>query len=600
MEEEFEVDTISKEIKRDYLCTVRQLFDKEYIDLEKLFDKLVLNDRSAKDFIFKIKQLKILNDMDQLKYQNNRMGVIEKMLTKYNKNIIDDQFCLANIKDLKLTNLKSEFGYNIDILTSNRGDYVITIDEIVSLTNCFTTYSNNVMIKLFIVLEHFIFYFDKSIPSLINHKEFIRFLSIIWFDSSPLIRSTLFFYIYYYDYKLNLFSLYFNIFNDHIRLTQFFKLNDGSKEMEYLVKLTFCSLNGQQEEDDFLMNLLSCRPKYNSQFHLTTILKDNLQFGGCNKGKIKNGSLFSFYFSEIINFEKFSFNRSLIEKKQILQLENDNDEIKTPIKNLNDVILLNIFKYLILTKENGYGEMNDANDEDEYIYKKKYYDFKNGIDIVNVSMVSNRFFRLMKTAVSLIDWSEYDNIELLKSEVDYDCEKCLIKVPPSFTKFHILLRTTSGSLFKRVSQSIETLVIDTIGVYPYDFSLFLVDSCDIAPPFGSFENLKSLVIIGRASVMGSQVSSGLFGLPIQYIILYGNAKLVNFTLVDKVNVKPSYDIDFIKQLLNCHKNTLKSVNLVYYNIRSNYHMDEIIKLIHLIPSIKLTIYKGNKIVEKLV
>ncbi|KAM9992268.1 hypothetical protein ACTFIY_009716 [Dictyostelium cf. discoideum] len=593
MEETFEADTISKEIKRDYLCTVRQLFDKEYIDLERLFDGFVINDQSSQVFIFQIKQLKMLNDMDQLKYYNNRMGVVEKMLTKYNKNIVDDQFCLDNIKDLKLTNLESEFAYDIDIL--KKTDYVVTIDEIAALTNCFTTYSNNVIIKMFIVLEHFIFYFDKSIPSLINHKEFIRFLSNIWFDNSPLIRSTLFFYIYFYEYKLNLFSLYLNIFNDHKRLTQFFELDNGFQEMEYLVKLTFCSLNGQQEEDEFLMNLLSCRPKYNSQFHLTTILKDNLQFGGCNKGKIKNTSLFSFYFSEIINFEKFHL--SLI-KKQNLQLPNDNDEINIAIKNLNDVILLNIFKYLILIKDNRFDETND-NDEDENIYKKKYYGFKNGIDIVNVSMVSNRFFRLMKTAVSLIDWSQYDNIELLKSEVDYDREKCLIKEPPSFTKFHILLRTTSGNLFKRVSQSIETLVIDTIGVCPHDFSLFLVDSCDIAPPFGSFENLKSLVIIGRASVMETQITS-VFGLPIQYIILYGNAKLVNFTLVDKVNVKPSYDIDFIKQLLNYHKNTLKSVNLVYNSVRSNYHMDEIIKLIHSIPTIKLTLFKGNKIVENLV
>ncbi|EAS66818.1 hypothetical protein DDB_G0294555 [Dictyostelium discoideum AX4] len=551
MEEEFEEDTTSKEIKRDYLCTVRQLFDKEYMDLEVLFEGLVLNDR-PKGCIFKTQQLKMLNDMDQLKYYNNRMRVIEKMLTKYNKNIVDDQFCLDNIKDLKLTNLKLEFGYNIAILTPNRDDYVITIDEIASLTNCFTIYSNNVIIKMFIVLEHFIYYFDKSMPSLINHKEFI---------------------------------------SDHKRLTQFFELDNGFKEMEYLVKLTFCSLNGQLEEDEFLMNLLSCRPKYNSQFHLTTILKDNLQFGGCNNGAIKNDSLFSFYFSEIINFEKFYL--PLI-KKQNLQLPNDNDEIKIAIKNLNDVILLNIFKYLILIK----GETNE-NDEDENIYKKKYYGFKNGIDIVNVSMVSNRFFKLMKTALSLIDWSQYDNIELLKSEVDYDCEKCLIKEPPSFTKYHILLRTTSGTLFKRVSQSIETLVIDTIGVCPRNFFLFIVDSCNIAPPFGSFENLKSLVIIGRVSVMGSQISCGVFGLPIQYIILNGNAKLVNFTLVDKVNAESSYDIDFIKQLLNCHKNTLKSFNLVCNSMKSKYHMDKIIKLIHAIPTIKLTLYKGNKIVEKL-
>ncbi|KAM9957006.1 hypothetical protein ACTFIR_003743 [Dictyostelium discoideum] len=596
MEEEFEEDTNSKEIKRDYLCTVRQLFDKEYMDLEGLFEDLVLNDR-LKGSLHKISEVKMLKDMDQLKYYNNRMGVIEKMLTKYNKNIVDDQFCLDNIKDLKLTNLNSKFGYNINILTPNKDDYVITIDEIASLTNCFTIYSNNVIIKMLIVLEHFIYYFDKSIPSLINHKEFIRFLSNIWFDNSPLIRSTLFFYIYYYEYKLNLFLLYFNIFSDHKRLTQFFELDNGFKEMEYLVKLTFCSLNGQLEEDNFLMNLLSCRPKYNSQFHLTTILKDNLQFGGCNSGAIKNDSLFSFYFSEIINFEKFYL--PLI-KKQNLQLPNDNDEIKIPIKNLNDVVLLNIFKYLILIKgETNENDEDDEDDEDENIYKTKYYGFKNGTDIVNVSMVSNRFFKLMKTALSLIDWSQYDNIELLKSEVDYDCEKCLIKETPSFTKFHILLRTTSGNLFKRVSQSIETLVIDTIGVCPRNFFLFIVDSCNIAPPFGSFENLKSLVIIGRVSVMGSRIRSGVFGLPIQYIILNGNAKLVNFTLVDKVNTNSSYDIDFIKQLLGCHKNTLKSFNLVYYSMKSKFHMEKIIELIHAIPTIKLNLYKGNKIVEKL-
>ncbi|KAN0015775.1 hypothetical protein ACTFIU_005722 [Dictyostelium citrinum] len=578
------LETVEKEreIKRDYLYTVRD----RHIDLEGLFEGLLLNDQLSKKLT--LKSLKMLNDMDQLKYQTNRMAVIEKMLKKYTQNI-DDHFCLININDLTLTNLKSEFGYDIDILSLNC-DYVISIDEITAITNCFKTYSNNIMIKLLIILEHFIYYYNKSLPSLINEKEFIKFLSIIWFDSSPLVRSTLFFYQYYYNHKINLFSLYYNIFNNHEKLTQFLKLSDGTKELDYLVKLTFCSLVNEQEEDNFLMNLLSCRPKYDCQFTLSSILKDNLQFGGCNKGSISNTSLFSFYFSEIINLEKLNYkiNKSMIRKEMIELPNDDHDQFKIPIKNLNDIILLNILKYLILIKEYGDGGYS------ENVYDKKYYNFKNGIDIVSVSMVSNRFHRLMKTAISVIDWSQYDNIELLKSEIDYDSEKCLIKEPPSFTKFHILLKTTSGNLFKKVCQSIETLVIDTIGVYPYDFSLNLINSCNIIPPFGSFENLKSLIVIGRAFANGDQISSGLFGLSIQYIILYGNAKLERFTLIDKVHINSSFDIDFTKQLLNYHKGTLKSFNLIGHNLNPNTHIGEIIELIHCIPSIELNLYKLKK------
>ncbi|KAN0029424.1 hypothetical protein ACTA71_007551 [Dictyostelium dimigraforme] len=548
-----------REIKRDYLFTVRQEFEKEFLELEGLFDLLVLNDKSNKYMTFDIKHLMVLNNMDQLKYQKNRMEVIEKMLEKYGVDNIDDHYCLVNINDLTIANLKSEFGYDIDILKSN-SQYTISIDEIISLTNLFSTHSNNIMIKLFIILEHFIFYYNKSIPSLINQKEFTKFLSIIC---------------------------------NYEKLSQFLKSNNGYKELEYLVKITFCSVNGQQEEEDFLMNVLSCRPKHDSQFQLTSILKDNLQFGGCNVGSISNKSLFSFYFTEIINLDKLNFkiNKSII-RKDNLELQNDNI---IPIKRLNDVILLNILKYLILIKDYGDNERKD----DGYIYGNQYYNFKNGVDIVNVSMVSSRFHRLMGIAISLIDWSQFDNIELLKSEIDYDCEKCLIKEPPHFTKYHILLKTTSGNLFKKVCQSIETLVIDTIGVYPYDYTLNLIDSCNIVPPFGSFENLKSLVIIGRACVSGDQTFSGLFGLPIQYIILNGNSKLLNFTLIDRVHIKPYYDFLFIKQLLSCHKGTLKTFNLVKTK-KSNYHFGDIINLIKDIPSIKLTFYLGNKIVEKFV
>ncbi|KAK5583393.1 hypothetical protein RB653_004986 [Dictyostelium firmibasis] len=571
-----------RELKRNYLITVRQEYEREEIELEGLFGDIVINDNQSKIMIFGIKSTKMINDMEQLTYQKNRTDVMEKMLKKYNKNTNNDH-CL---NDLTLSNLKSKFGYNIDILKLN-SDYFISIDQITTLSNdCFTTYSNNITIKLFIILEHFIFYYNKSIPSLINQKEFTNFLSNIWFDSSPLIRSTLFCYQFYYNFKLNLFSLYLNIFNSYEKLSQFL-LNNGVKELEYLVKITFCSVIGDQEED-FLMNLLSCRPKHHSQFHLTSILKDFLQFGGCNKGSVDNISLFSFYFTEIINLEKLNFklNKSMIGKEMI---ESPTNDINISKKNLNDVILLNIFKYLILIKD---CEKNEDNDN--------YYGFKNGIDIVNLSMVSNRFHRLMSVAMSLIDWSLFDNIGLLRSEVDYGSGKCIIKDPPSFNKYHILIKTTSGSLFKKVCKSIKTLVIDTLGVYPFDFTLDLVNSGNIYPPFGSFENLKSLTVVGRASFANdNQIRSGLFGLVIQYIILYGNSKLLNFTLVDKVHTNSSYDIDLVKLLLKCHSNTLESFNLVYTSKKLIYHTNEIINLVLEIPSIKINLFEGNKRVENI-
>ncbi|KAM9988495.1 hypothetical protein ACTFIZ_012229 [Dictyostelium cf. discoideum] len=514
-------------------------------------------------------------------YLNNRKLVISKLIEKKVK-----------IEQLSIELLRS-FGYYIlgeDENGEEDPEYsIVPYEEFIEIFETFK-FNENETIRLFISLQHFQYFNNKSI---FNRNEFFKYLSSLLLDnsssnSSNVIPMVIQFYNQYYHKSTNI-SLNQRNTSDLLQMILSEKLK---------LKLFFLRNN-----QFTIFNLLITN--FNLSFLLKSLLTNKMYYSNQNNQKlnfilkfiniIKNGL-------KITN-EKYLFN-SIFKNFNKIEFENKNKKLKNNYNNNNN-------------NNNNYNNNNNnfENLPNEIIIKiiiilitfnrinSKYFinlstiifnEIKN--DIYSIALTNWKFYNLLSHCLNFeINWHKMQSQfkigyeSFFYYEIQYDYKYCLFKKPISIIDYKGLIYSTPFNKVSKVFNQLEYLSFDT-GLYLSNndndnnnnnnkFDIW--DTTYYTFPI-ELPNLKILKIIGR-DYYNNNNNYNYYGLDINYfesvynkdngkfldlikwILIHTNCKLEHVIYSPIVGCIEEMDKDsIIEPLFKNHGNNLKSFKLVYF------------------------------------
>ncbi|EAL63705.1 hypothetical protein DDB_G0287479 [Dictyostelium discoideum AX4] len=547
-------------------------------------------------------------------YLNNRKLVINKLIEKKVK-----------IEQLSIELLRS-FGYYILGENENgeedpQTEYsIVPYEEFIEIFETFK-FNENETIRLFISLQHFQFFNNKSI---FNRNEFFKYLSSLLLDDGSgnnVIPMVIQFYNKYYHKSTNISlnqrntsDLLQMILSDKLKLKLFFLKNNQFKIFNLLITNFNLSF--------LLKSLLANKMCYN-EFNN----KDNQELNFILKfiNIIKNGLKITnekYLFNPIFKY----FNKMEFENKNKLKilkinkiLNNDNNKINNYNNNfeiLPNEIIIKIIIILITYNRNINHQIPNLSSSStssspsliliNNLIKSKYCiylstfifnEIKN--DIFSIALTNWKFYNMLSHCLNFeINWHKMQSQfkigyeSFFYYEIQYGYKYCLFKKPISIIDYKGLIYSTPFNKVSKVFTQLEYLSFDT-GLYFSNNSnnnnnnnnnkFDIWDTTYYTFPI-KLPNLKFLKIIGRDYYNNKNNNNnnnnnnnrnyfesvynkdnGKFLDLIKWILIHTNCKLEHVIYSPIVGCIEEMDKDsIIEPLFKNHGNNLKSFKLVYF------------------------------------